>query len=58
MEYATRGHRETQKSKRLVEQVPQSNEMTDEVSLGRGVTWRSDTRTDKARGEGLRLAEE
>lgn len=38
MEHATRGHRETQKSKRLVEQVSRSNEMTDRVSLGRAVT--------------------
>lgn len=37
VEYATRGHRETQKSKWLFEQVPQSNRMTDQVSLGRAV---------------------
>lgn len=38
MEYATRGCREVQKSKRLLEQVPQSNERTDEVDLGGAVT--------------------
>lgn len=38
MEYATRGCREAQKSKRLLEQVPQSNERTDQVDLGGAVT--------------------
>lgn len=35
--YVTRGHWETQKSKRLFEQVPQSTKVTVQVSLGRAV---------------------
>lgn len=57
MEYTTRGHREAQKSKIQLEQVSQRNERTDQVNLGRAVTWRGEVRTDRARAEGPGPAE-
>lgn len=57
MEYATRGHREAQKSETAGTNASE-HERTDQVNLGRAVTRRSETRSGRARAERPRSAEE